>query len=354
MLDFSSQNKREKHNSSSFYQAGLILLFVILVGVLTACGEATSTSTDGNMATYLPKLNPAQIAATNDGGYNWNSVYTYGTNTYTPQFKSINCPVADTCLALVSDGSIIVTNDNGNTWEVRSRLAGMSGDMINCPTADVCFVMDYYSVHSSVDSGRSWKSLSIGTPEGGFKSISCPNATNCFVISWKGLIKATTDSGKTWINQTSQVNDRFFNISCATTVNCIAVGTHEIDRNRDTGAILVTNDSGKTWKLQYPDNLGSVAKISCPSAANCYALGAQVFATVDGGKTWDAQDVTNPGTSISCPSTTICLTSDPRGNIFLTSNGGITWAKQPSGIPRELGDIACPTVKRCFVLVNTY
>mgnify|MGYP001595643104 FL=1 len=144
-------------------------------------------------------------------------------------------------------GTILYTEDGGNTWELQESMTEM-------PLSDVFFIND-----------------KIG-----------------WVVGDIGTILYTENGGKKWIPQGKGLNNySLYKIFFIDSKEGWSIGC---DINRGTvlsTAVLSTLDGGRNW-IRVPFNFGQVSGIFFIDAKTGWILsGDKVFRTIDGGKKWE-------------------------------------------------------------------
>lgn len=198
-----------------------------------------------------------------------------------------------------NSGSIMRTQDGGDSWNVIAR-------------------MDFMEAMMFIDDNRGW------------------------AVGSQGRIKRTDDGGNNWQTQTVPLTDfdkpRLRDVHFVDRNNGWAVGTaHD---NGQTSTVLRTQDGGDTWNLvtvpetmglwtvHFRDaNTGWIAGEAPPLGANA----ARIYYTTNGGQTWTSQFNDTP-THVR----NLAFTSDTTGyamvggdtsyTLAVTSNAGQDWS----------------------------
>jgi len=138
-------------------------------------------------------------------------------------------------------------------------------------------------VVKSLDSGKTWNSLSSGTSND-LISVHVLNATNYFICGKSDLVISSTD-GNTFTaispGSSSDWNDVYF----STENNGTVCGSER--------KIMYTTDAGKSWvdKLQNTSINRSFVSMSFLNSEEGYTLGdGELFRTLDAGKNWISVD----------------------------------------------------------------
>jgi photosystem II stability/assembly factor-like uncharacterized protein len=199
--------------------------------------------------------------------------------------------------AVGSKGLLMVSEDNGKTWDLRI--------MQERPGNDLFQDLDLYSIHftpdgksgwvvgergiimHSDDGGESWHSQQSGVSANLF-NVSAVDAQHAYACGEDGLLLGTNDGGQHWTSFKYKDPITFFDISYTDPNSGWAVGEFE--------AVLHTTDGGKTWNLAHGGNTGDFTigpyfsiLISSPTQIRATGLNGEMAVSNDGGKTWTAE-----------------------------------------------------------------
>jgi photosystem II stability/assembly factor-like uncharacterized protein len=242
-------------------------------------------------------------------------------------------------------------------WQ-NPRPAGNDLHDISCPSVNQCYATSWppAAVLVTTNAGYSW---SPRPAPGGAQAIGCPTSQNCFAGSGDNKLLHTTDGGWSWTATASPIPTDptrayvFNGISCPNTSTCVAVGSVNSRAYTGSGFILATSDSGRTWVDETPGQIVPLSGVACPSSTTCYAAGGAgaLYVTKDG-HTWVAQQtpVTSTLSQVSCPASNVCAVAGPGNQIITTVDGGAAWTVRTTNVSAagSLTGIACPTVSYCI------
>ncbi len=178
-------------------------------------------------ATQLPGMN-GEIFKTTDGGQTWTNVYTANAGLYNVQFTS-----ATEGIVSGKFGTVLVTNDAGNTW-----TPGNSGANGNITHAAYMGGGTIYA--TSLGNSNAWPEDTVGgsiikTSDGGMTWQTVQTMTwgvQCIATNGNGVITAagyggniieSTDNGSTWTNSTFG-NDLWSNVEYAASYRGVLIG----------------------------------------------------------------------------------------------------------------------------------
>ena len=133
-----------------------------------------------------------------------------------------------------------------------------------------------------------------------------------------GIVEKTTDDGKTWVNQPTNVPDILKDIFFIDDSNGWVVG--------ENGVVLHSTNGGDTWNIQTSgteENLESVRFVDKNVGwAAGGALGVNVIIyTSDGGETWENQSVTDDPIVSKQPITDVAALDE--SHIWVTGPSGV-------------------------------
>jgi photosystem II stability/assembly factor-like uncharacterized protein len=203
-------------------------------------------------------------------------------------------------------------------------------------------VSDSGWIYKTSDSGTTWIPQSSGIPND-LNSVWFTSTSNGCIVGDAGAILRTTNGGTNWISKASGVTTNLRYVNFATAAKGYAVG--------DEGVILKTLDGGNTWESisggwfsQTSPNSQNLNATHFTSASEGYAVGAAgtILRTANSGATWTAQNsgTTNVLLGVHAYSSTNAVAVGAGGVIRRTTNAGSsTWSTISSGVTTELRDV---------------
>jgi hypothetical protein len=314
------------------------------------------------------------VVTTTNGGVTW-TTQTFGP--FGPSSDGVSCTSNAHCVASFDSLSygltVIVSLDGGLSWTTGDLDVALDAlSSVACASSTVCFGAGYVgppgsavgTVIVSRDGGLTWTTSSAPSVATYFSDVACASPTTCVAVGANttddpsyfssGVIITTTDSGLTWSQRSSPV-DNDESVSCTAVGYCAVVGDGTVPSSSGS-AIAVSLDGGLTWSQSYASEEGpTLLGIACVSNSTCLTVGqgegqGVVIGTTDSGATWNSL-ATFGGTevlAISCADALNCVAVQPN-NILITSDGGGSWipSEFPAGLS-SLSALSCPTPQRCL------
>ena len=200
-------------------------------------------------------------------------------------FTAVSFPDVDHGIVLGGGGTVLLTDDGGQTWTWRGDrsfgfLSAVSfSDASNGvavsfsgPTARSLFV----SLLSS-DSGRTWQAAGAGPhiPAGvttaNLRAAAAVDARRAYVGGDAGRIFVTSDGGATWDAQRHDTTETFNGLAFSRRDRGVAVGTTDFSDVR-RASLATTADGGETWAPRLLD-AAILWSAAFASRATAYAVG---------------------------------------------------------------------------------
>lgn len=239
---------------------------------------------------------------------------------------------ANTAVATGEFGTIMKTEDAGQTWDTEFLVTGE-----DITFHDVTFVGSNGwavgqngRIMKSTDSGDSWLPLDSGISNT-LISVRFESSQNGWVTGGSGTLLKTTNGGETWedisISTGNFVQSVYFTsedvgfATVSTTTQNVVV----------SNPIYRTDDGGETWTGLTTENNYSVYDIQFLDEDHGWAASYRgIFRTNDGGETWDFTHVSNLnmrffGIHIRDDQTGVAV--DDLGRVWTTEDGS-SWSVQ--------------------------
>jgi len=242
---------------------------------------------------------------------------------------SMSCSTTARCVAVGVNGTIITSNDGGNSWV--SRVSGTIRNLNGVYCGSRCVAVgEYGTILSSSDNGATWSSQPSGTTQI-LNGIYC--GSRCVAVGEYGTILTSGDGGVTWIAQSSGTTQILNGVYCGS--RCVAVGEY--------GTILNSSNGGDSWLAQSSGITRTLNGVYCGS--RCVAVGeyGTILNASSNGSSWastTSRSINNLA-SVSCDGSGNCYSSGANGAILASTNGGTNWDYQPSSTLRRLNNLTC-------------
>ena len=260
-------------------------------------------------------------------------------------------PVTETLTAKVpatsppSPAPIVVKDAGPSHWKM--RLQGRSGAFAVASSADgnTLVAAAPGSVHTSTDSGATWKSVPLAGKWGAVTSSA--DGTRLAVAGWDSSIHTSIDSGLTWTERPSGAH-KWSGIACsADGMQLFAVrletGAGAIHISKDGGATWVEKNAGGDW---WSGVASSADGTHLVAVGNGWAIGGFIFVSKDSGETWSKRmtDQRRRWSSVaSSADGTRLVVADggfdaEGGQIYVSGDSGETW--EARGVSRNWGAVS--------------
>jgi hypothetical protein len=271
-------------------------------------------------------------------------------------FNAIDCPSAESCVALLGDASS--ARLDGSTWSSPVPIEKISGSLapfdISCVSTTLCFTFDGLG-HVLTYNGQQWSKPVLVEPastDATINDISCASAHFCAIGDSNG--DASFYNGKSW-SKLAAVADS----SGIAALSCPAVGVcFAVDAQSDEVFHYVNGRWSISAQLNMSTPQGgsepnSLSAISCGDRAFCVALDdfGEAF-------TYDGKWTTGPHTfdniqdsddELSCTAAQLCVIIDDSNNVVDYDNGAWSAARLLR-TKATIGDVACALRARCVIV----
>ena len=115
-----------------------------------------------------------------------------------PALEAVACPTATQCLAVGGSQDLLVSENDGRSWSIRSLSDGHYLYGIACVSSTRCIAVgDAGTILISGNENQTWSPASSGTTEP-LSSVSCPGAGRCYAVGDGGTLLVTDNSGVSW------------------------------------------------------------------------------------------------------------------------------------------------------------
>jgi photosystem II stability/assembly factor-like uncharacterized protein len=299
---------------------------------------------------------------------------------------------------VLTDGTVLRTDNNGDTFAQKTPLPGTRAPGGQATPVDLRFLSDQIGlgatsdgkIYRTTDGANSWTVVSDTNRP--VHSLFFVDPSNGFAVGDGSLFLVTTNGGATWTaKDIALVATNLRSIRCATVKLCVMT--------TDTGTALVrTDDGGATSRLVTPSqdpifaaDFASPTRIAAGGASGATAVsddaglnftpiggrlsgtysrvraggqGNTAFApgdngslakTVDGGKTWSRGNVSTSEDvlDVAFPTALVGYALDVSGGLFRTTDGGATWKTLDTGTTARPSALAAPTTTTVLLVGPT-
>ena len=249
-------------------------------------------------------------------------------------------------------GTILFTNDGGNTWNTQSSPVNypltaivMLNDTVGyISVGDTSSASSTGAVLKTVDGGNTWSLIDPGTSNA-LLDIDFVDENTGWVLGASGssgaTILKTSDGGATWVSQGSSIFGWFYGVNAVSAD--VAYVTGVTFWPSQMGVIYGTTDGGASWNDQTPGTPPFLREIFFVSSDTGFCVGDQgaIFSTTDAGNTWTSL---SGGTNVDFDgiyfvNSQLGYISGGGGTIIKTSDGGVTFNPETTGVAAHLHDI---------------
>lgn len=161
------------------------------------------------------------------------------------QFNDVKAITSEIAIVIGSNGTIVKTNDGGETWQLKTSGINYDLKRLEFPTANVGYIIGGNNILLKTnDGGETWKSLTTNHSSG-FYDISCVNENLIFISTNNGVIKSE-DGGESWIELSPSPfyeNIKFINDNMGFVSRSSTWMNYEFEND-----LAKTIDGGQTWQ----------------------------------------------------------------------------------------------------------
>ena len=319
-----------------------------------------------------------------DGGQIFRRIFNVAESSCPEPVAAFSFLSAHTGFLLLSNGSVELTEDGGESFSRKTAIPGTSassggGSLVGADvhfftaTAGIAFVSDPHSGLSSAfrtpDGGVSWTPVTL--PSGArVTSIHFIDASDGYAIGPETLLR-TTDGGEKWEAKPIAAGNSFNTIDCSTATTCLltvsggdkliettdggatdAVKTAsnsliygaayasptQIVAVGESGATVLSGDGGATFTSASADIGGEYTRLRSGPGSLLVAPGADgdLAISTNTGQGWQvlATQTSQALIDVSFGTTTLGYALDASGGLQRTTNGGASWQTLNPGTTR--------------------
>ena len=266
--------------------------------------------------------------------------------------SSITCPEPRICYmasglySIGGTGSIIKTEDGGDTFKELQIPSSSPLHGISCASTQVCYAAgDFGTILKTADGGATWTEIVLGNKSEPphFTNVFAIDAERVIVIGKDGHIFRTADGGAHWVPPSFRNFSDFYGIYFSDTSNGYIVGSG--------GTLLKTSDSGESWQSR--GSLRAAGSLLAIRGAKgvLIAVGDGLYRSTDNGGTWTQQvaELSKNYRSAALSAEKEAYVIFDSASVAKTTDGGSKWEPHlASGA--YLRDIVCPVSGYCIVV----
>ena len=243
-------------------------------------------------------------------------------------------------------GTIIHTDDGGNTWERQgnnSTIPNTSLSQIRAMNRSTAWIVGgkadgYGTILKTTNGGLTWnRIMDESIPNADIEGIAIIDKDTVWAVGQNNTILVTHDGGESWESKSNSFYDSYaLSDVVAVDENNIWICGGSVDNH---GLILHSRDGGESWTQEGKDLLSnhSLISLSIVDEDRAWAIGggSTVMKTIDGGDTWKkVGESTFPslidGNGIcALDNNTVWVVLD-YDNIYKTIDNGENWTQQES------------------------
>lgn len=255
--------------------------------------------------------NSGTILRTGDGGVTWATAVS-GT---TEDFRSVAMSANGlTAVAVGRNGTIVRSTDGGVTWAAAtSPISDYLASVTISANGQTVVAASFGAILLSTNNGATWERRTADALQAVATSA---DGQDVVAVGDNGTVLRSTNAGNTWAAASSRTPARLLAVAMSGDgQNVVAVDTD--------AAILRSTDGGATWATVATDiSLAAVSASVTMSTDGQIAVATassfRVYRSIDGGATWEPCDIPVPGTFLS-----VAMSPDGQTVVAVGSSGAI-------------------------------
>ncbi|MFH1121104.1 MAG: YCF48-related protein [Bacteroidota bacterium] len=235
--------------------------------------------------------------------------------------------------------SILKTTDSGQTWDLKYQGSTSTWYCINdlefCTDTHGFAVGEYGRLLETTDTGETWSPVSSSTTTD-LRMIVFADSLTGFIFTWSTECLKTTNGGATWTLEPlspqiadGNLNDCYF-VNDSTGFVYIFTGSPTAD-----GCIFKTTDSGNNWLQVHTESLGYSGKFAFLDEQHgimsyrTYGYQTEFLETENGGTTWNVIEETwlpsGANYGMIYTNQNNILSTGLYGMMYMSNDGGLSW-----------------------------
>ena len=249
-------------------------------------------------------------------------------------------------LGATSDGKIYRTTDGANSWSLISDTARAVHSFFFLDANNGFAVGDGSLFLVTKDGGATWTPKDIGIPPTNLRSVQCASLTLCVMTTEPGTALVRTDDGGATARLVTPSQDPIFAAGFASATRIAAGGA--------TGATAVSDDAGLNFAPIGGRLSGTYTRVRAGGqGGTAFAPGdnGSLAKTTDAGKTWTRGNVATSEDviDVAFPTAVVGYALDSSGGLFRTNDGGATWKTLDTGTTARPSELTAPTTSTVLV-----
>jgi photosystem II stability/assembly factor-like uncharacterized protein len=253
-------------------------------------------------------------------------------------------------LGATSDGKIYRTTDGANSWTVVSDTNRAVHSLQFVDPSNGFAVGDGSLFLVTKDGGATWTPKDLGLPATNLRSIRCATVNLCVMTTDRGTALVRTDDGGTTSKLVTPSQDPIFAADFASPTRIAAGGA--------SGSTAISDDAGLNFTPIGGRLSGTYSRVRAGGqAGTAYAPGdnGSLAKTTDGGKTWSRGNVSTSEDlhDVAFPTALVGYALDVSGGLFRTNDGGATWKTLDTGTTARPSALAAPTTTTVILVGPT-
>ena len=191
----------------------------------------------------------------------------------------------DRLVAVGIRGLIVVSHDEGVTWEQRPSPIDVTLTSLVCVGSNMVFAVGHEeTLLRSADDGLTWRLVRTDAAGVPLLRIRFLDEKNGFAVGGRGVILRTTDGGASWARSVVSTDDGFdphlFDIALLADRRLLLAG--------EAGRLFRSSDDGGSWLELKSPYVGSFFGLVGLGSASVLAYGmlGHAFLSTNGGDTW--------------------------------------------------------------------
>jgi photosystem II stability/assembly factor-like uncharacterized protein len=239
-----------------------------------------------------------------------------------------------------SDGKLYRTSDGANSWTLVADTARATHSFFFLDASNGYAVGDGSLFLVTKDGGATWTPKDVGIPPTNLRSIQCATLKLCVMTTDAGTALVRTDDGGDTARLVTPSQDPIFAAGFASPTRIAAGGA--------TGATAVSDDAGLNFTPIGGRLSGTYSRVRAGGqSGTAFAPGdnGSLAKTTDGGKTWTRGNVATSEDviDVAFPTPLVGYALDSSGGLFRTNDGGATWKTLDTGTTARPFELTAPT-----------